>query len=74
MQCRCYDGGRSRDEDMNEHIAESVDPEEKKLPFPFERASEFDEMREAERAGGDDQEEETVDVSVEQLEMTIPDS
>ena len=75
MECDCYDGERSRDEEMNEYLAEKVDPEEKELPFQFERASEFDEMIEAKRAGGEANDGETkVDVSVEQLEMTIPES
>jgi hypothetical protein len=79
IDCSCYDGNRSRDEDMNEHLAEKVDPQEKDLPFPFEQAGKFDEMRKAERAGGEGTgaspaEEETPDVTREQLLMSIPDN
>lgn len=75
MECNCYEGERSRDEEMNEYLAEKVDPEEKELPFQFERAAEFDEMIEAQRAGAEKEEEQaSVDVPLKQLEMTIPDA
>lgn len=71
MECSCYDGQRSRDEDMNDHLSSNIDPEDKELPFPFEQASELDEARAAERSGGEAEEE--VDVTVEEVQATIPD-
>lgn len=75
IECSCYDGTRSRDEDMNEHLSDQISMDEKSLPFPLEKAGDLDEEREAQRSGGEEAtDEKEVDVTIEQLEMSIPDT
>jgi 3'-phosphoadenosine 5'-phosphosulfate sulfotransferase (PAPS reductase)/FAD synthetase len=70
QECSCYDGQRSRDETLNEYKSESISMEEKDLPFAIEKASDLDQEREAQRSGGEGEEE--VDVTVEEVQATLP--
>jgi hypothetical protein len=73
--CRCYDGGRPEDEDLNEYVAEEIDMEDKDLPFAIGRAGDLDEERKARRSGGGsdgDSGDSPVDVTVEEVQATLP--
>lgn len=67
QECMCFDGTRGD----GDEVVDDACSDEKNLPFPVERAAELDAAYQARRDERDNANEE-VDVSVEQLEMTIP--